>query len=90
MGGERSIKGKSQELSGVWSLRLVENLARSPFRSEDLVKVKVLSSGWLLCFSDLQLEPQYLPLGFYYLCYSTSVRRHGGNMGSVDHGGVAV
>ena len=25
---------------------------------------------WLLCFADLQIEPQYLFLGFYYLCYN--------------------
>ena len=26
-------------------------------------------NSWLLCFSDLQVEPQYLSLGFYYLYY---------------------
>ena len=28
--------------------------------------------AWLLCFSDLQAEPQYLSLGFYYSCYKGS------------------
>ena len=28
-------------------------------------EVKVRTSGWLLCFSGLQVEPQYLSLGFY-------------------------
>ena len=36
---------------------------------QDLVEVKGLSSGWLFCFSDLQVEPQYLSLGFYYSSY---------------------
>ena len=31
LGRERNIKGKRQELSGVWSLRLVESIAGSPF-----------------------------------------------------------
>ena len=31
-----------------------------PFRSEPELR----ASDWLLCFSDLQLEPQYLPLVF--------------------------
>ena len=26
-------------------------------------------SGWLFCFSNLQPEPQYQSLGFYYSCY---------------------
>ena len=30
LGRERNIKGKRQELSGVWSLRLVESIAGSP------------------------------------------------------------
>ena len=25
--------------------------------------------AWLFCFSDLKVEPQYLSLGFHYLCY---------------------
>ena len=41
-----------------------------PFWSEDLVEVKGLSSGWLLCFSYLHVESQYLSLGFYYSCYN--------------------
>ena len=36
-----------------------------PFWSE----VEVRASGWLLCFSDLQVELQYLSLGFYYWRY---------------------
>ena len=35
------------------------------FQSE----VEVRASGWLLGFSDPQVEPQYLSLGFYYSCY---------------------
>ena len=29
--------------------------------------------AWLLCFSVLQVEPQYLSLSFYYLCYMHSL-----------------
>ena len=47
----------------------MQSTVGSPFLSEDLVEVKGLSSGWLLCFSDLQVEPQYLSLGSYYSCY---------------------
>ena len=39
------------------------------FQSE----VEIRASGWLPCFSDLQLEPQHLSVGFYYLCYSIYV-----------------
>ena len=35
--------------------------AVSPFRSE----VEVRDSDWLFYFSDLQVEPQFLSLGFY-------------------------
>ena len=66
MGIEKNVKGKRQELSGVWSLR-IHGGGISPFQSEDLVEVKDLSSDWLLCFSDLQFEP-HLSLGFYYSC----------------------
>ena len=34
---------------------------RLPFQTE----VEVRASGWMLCFSDLQVEPQFLTLGFY-------------------------
>ena len=67
MAGQR--KGKRQELTGVWGLRIRGDRI-SLFCYEDLVQVKVLSKSWLLCFSDLQREPQYLSLGFYYLCYN--------------------
>ena len=33
----------------------------SPFQTE----VKVRASGWLLCFSDLQVEHQFLIFSFY-------------------------
>ena len=77
LGGERNIKGKKQELSGVWSLRIHGDRI-SPVRSEDLVEMKGLSSGWLLGFSDLQLDPQHLSLGFYYSSYISPLRV-GGN-----------
>ena len=38
----------------------------TPFQSE----VKVRAIGWLLCFSDLRTEHQYVSQSFYYLCYS--------------------
>ena len=56
LGGERNIKGKRQELSGVWNLRIHED-GISPLRSEDLVEVKGLSSGWLLSFLIFRLNP---------------------------------
>ena len=37
----------------------------TPFQSE----VEIRDSNWPLCFSDLQIEPQYLSLGIYYSCY---------------------
>lgn len=46
-----TMKGKRQELGGVWSLRIHGDRIL-PLLSEGLVEVKVLSSGWLLCFSD--------------------------------------
>ena len=69
MAGQRE-EYKGQEAGTQWSVES-EVLWRQDlaFRSEDLVEVKGLSSGWLLCFSDLQLEPLYLSPGFYYLCY---------------------
>ena len=35
--------------------------AGSPFGTE----VEVRASGWFFCFSDLQVEPQFLSLSFY-------------------------
>ena len=41
----------------MWSLRICGDRI-SPLQSEDSVEVKGLSSAWLLCFSNLQLEFQ--------------------------------
>ena len=68
MGGERIIQRERQELTEVWSLRICGDRIL-PLWFEDFVEVKGLSSGRLFCFYDLQLEPQYLSLSFYYLCY---------------------
>ena len=65
LGKQRNVKRKRQALTGVWILSIRGDRIL-PFESEDLVEVKGLSSGWLLCFSDLQLGPQYLSLGLYY------------------------
>ena len=74
LGRERNIKGKRQELTGVWSLRLVESIAGShPFVCLSLGRGKISLVAWLLCFSDLQLESQKLSLGFYYLCCRESL-----------------
>lgn len=35
------------------------------FQAEDLAEVEDLSSICLLYFSDLHVQPQYLPLGFF-------------------------
>ena len=51
---------------GVESSVLMETGPLS-FQSE----VEVRASGWLLCFSDLQTESQYLSLGFYICATST-------------------
>ena len=64
---ERNIKGK--RLTQVWSLRICEDRVSS-FWSEDLAEVKGFSGGWLLCFSDLHLEPQYLSLICATGCYT--------------------
>ena len=58
-GGDRS------QLSLI--LRFLE--AGSPFQSE----IEVRTSGWLLCFSDLQVKLHYLSLGFYYSCYNSDI-----------------
>ena len=60
---ERTIKREETALSLRLILRFLE--AESPFWTE----VEVRASGWLFCFFDLQVEPQYLSLNFYYLCY---------------------
>ena len=58
MAGQRQeYKGEETGLTGVWSLRICGDRIL-PFQSEDLVEVKSLSRGWLLCFSDLQPELQ--------------------------------
>ena len=54
----------------MWSERICGDRI-SPFGSKDLIEVKGLSSGWLLCFSDLHLEPQYLSLGFLLFMLQT-------------------
>ena len=36
----------------------------TPFQFEVVMR----ASNWLLCFSDLQVEPQYLSLSIYYSC----------------------
>ena len=61
--------GKRQEISGGQSLQDSWRQDLTHFQSE----VEVGASGWLLCFADLQVEPQYLSLGFYYLCYITVI-----------------
>ena len=48
------------------SLRLSLILRMRGGRIAILVKVEARASGQLLCFSDLQVEPQYLSLSFYY------------------------
>lgn len=48
--------GRRQELRGVCSLKIRGDVISS-FQSEDLVEIKGLSNGWLLCFSDLQVDP---------------------------------
>ena len=53
LGGERNRKGKRQELTRVWSLRIPGD-SISPFWPDDLIEVKGLSSDWLLYFYDLQ------------------------------------
>ena len=53
----RNIKWEEIALSLI--LRFLE--AGSPFQKE----VEVRASGWLFCFSDLEVEPQFLSLGFY-------------------------
>lgn len=76
MAGQRKKKYKGEETGiqrsvarRVWSLRIPGGRLLS-FWSEDLVEIKGLSSGWLLCFSDLLVEPQHLSLPFYSWCCS--------------------
>ena len=56
---ERIIKQEETALSLSLILRFLE--AKVPFWTE----VEVRVSGWLFYFSDLQAEPQFLPLSFY-------------------------
>ena len=65
VGQREEKKGEEKELSGAWSLRLVESIAGSSL-CLSLDRSKISLVAWLLCFSDLQLEPQNLSLGFYY------------------------
>ena len=58
------MAGQREELSGVWRLRIHGDRIL-PFLSEDLEEGRCPSSGWLFCFSDLQIEPQYQSLSFY-------------------------
>ena len=53
---------------GVWGVSLQDSWRQdlTHFQSE---VVEVRASGWLLCFSELQVEPQYLSLGFNYSCF---------------------
>lgn len=44
----------------MWSLKIQSQ--DLTLWSEDLVEIKGLSSGWLICFFDLHLGPQYLSL----------------------------
>ena len=67
LGGERNRKGEETELSGMGNLRLVESIAGLSLYL-GLGRGKASLVVWLLCFSDLQLEPHYLTLGFYYSC----------------------
>ena len=55
---ERIVKWEETALSLSLILRFLE--AGSPFQTE----VEVRASGWLLCFSGLQVEPQFLSLSF--------------------------
>ena len=66
---ERGIwRGKRQEFSGVWGVESgFMEIGSLHFWS----MVEVRTRGWLLCFSDLQVEPQYLFLDFYYCAIKT-------------------
>lgn len=59
LGREGNIRGKRQQFNGLWSVRIRGDRI-SPLQSEDLEEVKGLSTGWLLCFSDVHVELQYL------------------------------
>ena len=48
-----------EDISYSLILRFLE--AGLPFRTE----VEVRASGWLFCFSDLQIESEFLSLDFY-------------------------
>ena len=63
MGGERG-----SGLLSLFSLLILLSLLR--LLSPSLGRSKTSLVVWLLCFSSFQVEPQYLSLGFYYLCYS--------------------
>ena len=65
---ERNIRGKRQEFRkyGKWG---VESSGVMETGLYFWSEVEVRAINRLLCFSDLQVEPQYLSLGFYYLCY---------------------
>ena len=60
---ERHINREETALTHGLILRFLE--AGLPIRT----KVEVKSSGWLFCFSDFHVEPQFLSLGFYELGY---------------------
>ena len=53
-----NVKAEETALTHSLILRFVE--AGLPFWT----KVEVRARGWLLCFSEIQVEPQFLSLGF--------------------------
>ena len=70
-GRERNIR--QEETGAQWSVESEadgEHCRSSRlFVCLSLGRGKIFLVAWLLCFSNLQFEPQYLSLGFYYLCY---------------------
>ena len=63
---ERNMTKEETGLTHRLILRFLE--AGSPFQT----KVEVRAVGWLFWFSDFQVDPQNLTLGFYYLCCTTT------------------
>ena len=61
---EKNIKWEETGLTLSLNLRICGGRI-AHFWSE----VEVRARDWLFCFSDLQVELQYLSLGFYYLWY---------------------
>ena len=67
MAGQREEYTAARDRSsGQSEMQFEDSETGSPLQSEDSLEVKGLSSGWLLCFSDLQASFIRLQTRYHY------------------------